>query len=344
MSGWALRDASNPVRTVVGTLIDVHNSDSDGDTDMLVVPDAASVPLLRNRHGARNAVYAVGCEVNVTEDGDARRRFERWVSSMIGPPDVTVMGVYVDDTGHDDKTEIHPMDLILAPVAGSALPNDWIGDLARQNALQVGVGLLAFRYAAASDDRSGETPPLAKQTRTTSVTLPFPVRPAGATDPQIEVRSAGARNAGSHIDTTVAGDTASAELVVTVKSGDDGGPGFDLAEIALYWSASRALEMSPGSLDFGVIGIGQDRIKTFTVTSIGSAPATVTVPDGTSLSSFSWTVVPPTVLPPGVSLSVSVEFSPGEAGRFTGTVSVLSDAGEGPHLVRLKGRAGGNPQ
>jgi hypothetical protein len=344
MSGWALRDSSDPVRTVVGTLIDVHNSDSDGDTDMLVVPDAASAPLLINRHGARNAVYAVGCEVNVTEDGDARSRFERWVSSMIGPPEVTVKGVYVDDTGHEDKTEIHPMDLIIARVSGSALPHDWIGDLAQQNAVQVGVGLFAFRYAAASDDRGGESPPLAGQTRATSVTLPFPVRLAGATEPQVEVRSAGARNAASHIDTTVVGDTASAELVVTVKSGDDGGPGFDLAEIALYWSASRALLVNPGSLDFGLVGIGQDRIKTFTITSIGSAPATVTVPDSTSLSPFSWTAVPPTVLPPGGSLSVTVEFSPGEAGRFTDTASVLSDAGESPHVVRLKGRAGGIPQ
>jgi hypothetical protein len=261
---------------------------------------------------------------------------------MIGPPDVTVKGVYVDDIGHDDKTEIHPVDLIIAPVAGSALPHDWIGDLARVNALEVGVGLFAFRYAAASDDRGGETPPLQRQTRATSVTLPFPARPAGATEPQIEVRSAGARNAASHIDTTVIGDTASAELVVTVKSRADGGPGFDQAEIALYWSASRALQVSPATVDFGVIGVGQDRFKTFTVTSIGSAPVTVTVPDSTSLSPFSWTVVPSTVLAPGASLSATVEFAPADAGRFTETVSVLSDAGESPQLVRLKGRAGGD--
>jgi hypothetical protein len=264
---------------------------------------------------------------------------------MVGPPEVMAKGVYVDDTGHDDKTEIHPMDLIIAPVAGSALPHDWIGDLARQNALQVGVGLFALRYAAASDHRGGESPPLAGQTRATSVILPFPQRPAGATDPQVAVRSAGARNAASHIDTTVAGGTASAELVVTVKSRDHGGPGFDLAEIALYWSGPRALELSPASLDFGLIGIGQDRIKTFTISSVGSAPVTVAVPDSTSLSPFSWTVVPSTVLPPGGSLSVTVEFSPGESGRFTDTVSVLSDAGGSPRVVRLKGRAhGGIPQ
>ncbi len=182
MSGWVLRDEDDPVRTLVGTLIDVHNAGGnvlagdDSDTNIIVVPDAATAPLLFNRNGARNVVWDIECEVNVTEDGDGRSSFESWVSSMVGL-EVTAKGVYVDDTGHDDKTEIHPMDLIIARVAGSALPDDWIGDLARQNALQVGVGLFAFRYAAASDDRGGtvfEFPPLAGQTRATSVTLPFP--------------------------------------------------------------------------------------------------------------------------------------------------------------------------
>jgi hypothetical protein len=269
------------------------------------------------------------------------------VSSMVGL-EVTAKGVYVDDTGHDDKTEIHPMDLMIARVAGSALPIDWISDLATQNALQVDVGLFAFRYAAASDDRGGvvfESPPLAEQTRATTVTLPFPPRPPGATDPQVEVRSAGARNAASHIDTTVGGDTASADLVVTVKSGDHGGPGFDLAEIALYWSAARALEVSPSALDFGLIGVGEVTLRTITIGNVGSAEVAVTVAGSTFPSPFSWTDVPTTVLPAGASLPLTVQFAPDEAGRHLDSVRVVSDAAGSPHVVRLEGRAhGGIPQ
>jgi hypothetical protein len=136
-------------------------------------------------------------------------------------------------------------------------------------------------------------PPLAKQTRATSVTLPFPARPAGAIGPQVEVRSAGARNAGSHIDTTVTGDTAAAELVVTVKAVDDGGPGFDLAEVALYWVGSRLLGVSPASLSFGLIGVGEATVRSFTISNVGSEPVTVTVPGSPFPSSFGWMGCPP---------------------------------------------------
>ncbi len=90
MSGWALRDESDLVRTLVGTLIDIHNAGGnvlagdDSDTNMILVPDAPSAPLLINRHGARNVVYDIECEVNVTEDGDGRSSFENWVRRWLG--------------------------------------------------------------------------------------------------------------------------------------------------------------------------------------------------------------------------------------------------------------------
>jgi hypothetical protein len=356
MSGWALRDENSPVRTLVGTLTRVHNSgdsillSQDGDTNLTIVPNAASAALLRNRNEVDNRDGTIECEVNVTEDGNGRSSYESWASSMIGT-EVTAKGIYVDDTGHDDKTEIHPMDLILARVSSSAMPGDWIGDVARQHGIQVDLGLFAYRYAAASDDRGAGLfgdgiPPLARQTRATSVNLPFPPRPAGAIGPQVEVRSAGARNAASHINTTVTGDTVSAELVVTVKAVDDGGPGFDLAEVALYWLGPRVLDVSPASLSFGLIGIGEASVRSFTISNVGSEPVTVTVPGSPFPSSFGWMGVPATVLPPGGSLPpLTVEFSPLAAGTASGTVSVNSDAQGSPHVVSLSGRGrGGIPQ
>jgi hypothetical protein len=260
---------------------------------------------------------------------------------MIGH-EITAIGVYVDDTGHDDKTEIHPMDLIVTRIDVSALPQDWIGDVARQHGLQVGAGLLAYRYAAASDDRGGvffESPPLAKQTRSTSITLPFPARQAGAISPQVEVRGGGARNAASHIDVEVVGDVASADLVVTVKAVDSGGPGFDLGEVALYWAGSRQLKVSPSALTFGTIDVGNVVVRRFAVSNTGSEPVTLTIPGSPFPGAFGWNDVPATTLPAGGSFEVVVDYSPATAGHHTGAVSVASDAEGNPHVVTLDGRA-----
>ena len=92
---------------------------------------------------------------------------------------------------------------------------------------------------------------------------------------------------------------------------DDGGPGFDLAEVALYWLGPRVLDVSPASLSFGLIGIGEASVRSFTISNVGSEPVTVTVPGSPFPSSFGWTGVPATVLPPGGSLPpLTVEFSP----------------------------------
>jgi Abnormal spindle-like microcephaly-assoc'd, ASPM-SPD-2-Hydin len=347
MSGWFVRDENSPVRTMVGTLTDVYNAD-DGDTNLVIVPNADSAPLLANRHGMDNITGTIECEINVTEDGNGRSSYESWVASMVGM-EVTAQGVYVDDTGHEDKTELHPTDILVVRVDRSAQPQDWIGELAAQHGLQVGGGLFAYRYAAASDDRddglNGGWPPFSRQTRVTTVKLPFPIRPVGAVSPEIEARSAEARNAASHIDLDVTGDPASATLVVTVKADGHGGPGFDLAEVALYWVGSRVVEVSPSSLGFGLIGIGESVVRRFTVINVGSAPATITVPGSTFPGAFGWSDVPTTTLAPGGSFVVTVEFSPLAAGVHTGTVSVISDAAGSPHRVRLDGRArAGTPQ
>jgi len=351
MAGWALHQGVGPIQFLSGTLIDVHNSGGlpggDSDTNLIIVPDANSTGLLINRHGKANEKFEIECEIHVTEDRDGRAKFEHWVSTMLGLP-VTAIGVWTDDTGHDDKTEIHPMDLMFTRVEGSALPTDWIADLARQHGLQVGTTLFAYRYAAASDNR-GEgiltSPPLANQTRATSVTLPFPPRPIGAVSPQLEVRSGGARNAASHFDDVVfAGSTATINLVVTVKDTDHDGPGFDLAEIALFWKGVRSLDIPP-ELHFGLAKLGEAIVRNFTIVNDGSEPVSLTVPGAPFPSSFEWNGMPSTVLTPGASFTVTVTFSPQAVGTHNGAVSVISDAQGSPHLVSLKGSArNGDPQ
>jgi hypothetical protein len=101
--------------------------------------------------------------------------------------------------------------------------------------------------------------------------------------------------------------------------------------------------VSPTSLSFGSIDIGQDVSKTFTIASAGTEPVTVRVPDG-GVSAFSWNAVGATTLVPGASFPVTVEFSPKAAGRYTDSVSIISDAPGDPH-VSLEGSCRpGTPQ
>jgi hypothetical protein len=343
VSGWALHQGVDPIQHLGGTLIDVHHSGGgDNDTNMIIVPDAGSVGLLKNGKGKDNQRSEIECEVNVTEDGDGRRKFEPWVASMLHLQ-VTAIGVWVDDVGHDDKTEIHPMDLIIARVESSALHTDWIGELARQQGLRVGTTLFAYRYAAASDHRSvffgdGRTA-LSNRTRATKVTLAFPTRPIGPTSPQIQVRSGGARNAGSHFDNVaINGNTANVNLVVTVKDRDHGGPGFDLAEVALFWAGTHHLEYNPTDLDFGQTLVRRFVTRQVTIDNIGSEPVTLTVAGSRPGSAFVWAAVPTTTLPAGGSLRITATFTPTTAGTFIDQMSVVSNAEGSPQAVRLEGR------
>src|SRR5581483_11880215 len=65
----------------------------------------------------------IECEINVPSDG--RDQYEAWVRSMIGLS-VTAQGVYVDDTGERDKSELHPLDIVVAEVDAPQVPGNWI--------------------------------------------------------------------------------------------------------------------------------------------------------------------------------------------------------------------------
>jgi hypothetical protein len=118
-------------------LVDVHHSDDD-DTNLDIQPvGQSSIDLFTDLAGVPNANGLVDCEVSVTEDGDRRSKYQAWGSSLVGS-EVVAKGVFVEDEGHDNKTELHPMDIIVAPVGASRLPTDWIGQLAGEPGLTVG--------------------------------------------------------------------------------------------------------------------------------------------------------------------------------------------------------------
>jgi hypothetical protein len=116
---------------------------------MLLAADEFQV-LLINRFGKPNSNGKLECEIHVSDE--RRDHHLAWLRSLSGT-EVTAHGVWVNDTGHHDKTELHPLDVVFGPVTASIMPGDWIDALATERGLAVGATILAFRFAAASDNR-----------------------------------------------------------------------------------------------------------------------------------------------------------------------------------------------
>jgi hypothetical protein len=345
---------------LVGNLTDVHNSGTfppgqDGDTNVTIVPraDEANQALLRNRRGRPNDGGVIECEVHLYRDDhiDGPRIYEDWVGSLIGV-EVTAKGVFVEDEGHDDKTELHPLDILYGQVGQSRLPGDWIGQLAQRRGLQVGVSLFAYRFAAAADDRKHGAflgTPLAQWTRPTSVTLAVPPRPGGDSQfPAAEVQIGFQLNATTEVSTLVdAAGAGVANLTVTClgKNYSDGGvPGFVIGEVATYWSPGRQLALSDLDLDFGTRDVGQVSQRTLVVRNVGVEPVQVTIPaDSPSTSAFDWNGFGPTSLDVGQEVAVQIDFSPLTVGTHRGHVTVTSDTQASPQQVTLHGRCSGGP-
>jgi hypothetical protein len=340
---WVLRDWKSPERTVVGTLTKLYNA-SDGDTNVQIRANDASQHLLRNRHGGRNTdLGIIECEINVV--GDGRDQYEDWVRSMLGL-EVTAKGVWVDDDDHNSKTELHPMDLIVASIDGSLIP-DWIGEFGRRRGLVLGTSMLAFRFAAASDDREGllaSGPPLVEWDRPTSISLAVPPRPAGGFGwfEAAELKIFKSLNAVT--DTSPRPQLI--DLEITCNGRDYGGPGYSLGEVVTYWASPAQVGFVPDKLSFGLLGIGEVAVRTLRIWNPGIQTIVVTVlPAQGGLRDFSWQAPPVTTLLPGAGLDVPVQFSPLSHGVANDVLIVESNAQGSPHRISLRGRGRpGTPQ
>ena len=265
MGKWFLRDWRSPQRVLTGTLTDVHDSSGildggDNDTNLEIVPrpETEFQDLLKNRFTPpqANKNGLIECEVNVGSDW--RSQFEFFVNSLVGR-EVTAQGVFVDDDGHDSKTELHPVDVIFARVEDSQLPGDWIGALAGQRGLVLDQSLFVTRFAAASDDREGlvlSGPPLASWDRPTTFAPPLPPVPPGTGwVPDFSVNML--RQDKATIDPAVIEDPQGSgnlviQVTITCQGRDYGGPGVAMGEIGTFWTSHTlpAIQISPTHISF----------------------------------------------------------------------------------------------
>lgn len=351
---WYLLDWRNPQRVVVGDLTNVHESGfpSDGDTNLEITPDNADL--------LREGQTVLECEINV--GGGHEGHYEDWVRSLINGtlnPDgtigskVTAQGVWVEDLGHGGKTELHPMDVVFGSVPASRLPGDWIGDVAAGHGLVVGQGLLAYRFAVASDDRAGEfqsAPPLAPYTRPVTFSLPFPPQPAeGLSVPRHELRLDLSDNGTIEISDPVADGGGGTVLPVTVTcvaayddpapGADDQNPGAVTGEIVAYWVPANVplITIVPQNLNFPATAVNGNAQLSTQIRNTGALDLVVSIAAAPAHSPFRWDVVSGATISPGGSLEVFADFAPPGIGVAHGTMFVQSNAPGSPHAVTLEG-------
>ena len=348
MGKWFLRFWTDPQRTLVGELRNVHDSGGtldggDNDTNLEIAPLSEQVfqDLLQNRHNQVNGNGLIECEINVGSDW--RSEFEFFVNSLVGR-EVTAQGVFVDDDDHGSKTELHPMDVVFARVDDSQLPGDWIGPLAAGRGLVLDQSLFVTRFAAASDDREGlvlSGPPLASWDRPTTFTLRLPpVPPGDGWVPDFSLHML--RQDKATVDTAVVGDPQSGNLVVqltiTCRGRDYGGPGVAMGEIGTFWTSQTlpAIQISPANISFSGVFVGDGTDRTVTITNTGHADLVITIPAPAG-TVFTWDSVSGQAIAPGASFAVDVEFRPPGAGPAHGQLRVESNAAGSPHVVTMDG-------
>ena len=98
-----------------------------------------------------------------------------------------------------------------------------------------------------------------------------------------------------------------------------------------------AIEISPSSLSFGNVAVGQSTTKTVTLTNTGTEALSVS---GISVAGAGFTASGPHLpisLPAGQSTSISAVFKPTAGKADSGTITITSNAASSPSLVALSG-------
>lgn len=248
MTKWTLR---SPMELLVGTLVYAEIYPWDGDHNVFIVPDTAYESLLTNRHGKKNkpdesihgSPTVVECEVEILD------RYEHdylaAVRSLYGLQ-VSALGVWVDDDGHDGKTELHPLDTLWGLVPQDRWPQ-WITEFlaifktkATNHESLDSPPVSIYRVVAGSDDSFLNHPLLADETRAVTLTFPFPPSPGPGWTPAWLPKFT-VRHAVSFVDMTAdLGTTAALVLKVEAKSYRDGGPGALVGDVVTYWKPPQS--------------------------------------------------------------------------------------------------------
>jgi hypothetical protein len=128
------------------------------------------------------------------------------------------------------------------------------------------------------------------------------------------------------------------QVNITCRGRDYGGPGVAMGEIGTFWiQIQPAIQISPASISFGEVFVGDGTDRTVTITNTGHADLVIAIPAPAG-HVFTWEPVSGQAIVPGASFAVDVQFTPPGIGPAHGLLRVDSNAAGSPHIVTLDGK------
>lgn len=228
---WKIVDKKNPIRKLVGRLKKAYIYKLDGDLNFQIKPNKEYKSLLE-QNGLRNEDGRVECEIE-TLDRYEDRVMEAFGSSI--GSEFTAYGVWVNDTPHGNKLELHPLDALFTQLRGKDIPL-WTKDY---NKKYRGTRVLVHRIFAAADQSDRRHPPLADKTRTTVVEIPYPSRPKGSKTKvwNPEFKSDIAINKHTKYEFQIGGTVEEPVLLISItpRCFKEGEPGLMLFDMVTFW-------------------------------------------------------------------------------------------------------------
>lgn len=338
---WVFR---RPAETLVGSIQRISVDDWDGDINVHIIPNADYEDIFVNRFGARTPGPTITCEV--CPQFAVKDKVEAWMRTML-PGKATARGVYVDDKKHEEKPELHPLDLLVGHLTETTVkPSGWILDLAQRRNLDIGRTLLAYRFAAASDHRRKwpfkHGPPLYNKTRDVDLALAFPPQPGEGWNSTLELRTEFQVNAIADV-AQLGGGHGTKFFNFHVKCEADKVSAV-FGDIVAYWVDPSSAEISlPQTLDFGTVQ-REARELTLRIENTGGDAVSISVPPPHPNSGWQWTATNQAVMPARSHRDERIVFRPSRSGTWREEWTIIYDeAVAGPRRVVLIGkRIGGN--
>ncbi|MGH9691912.1 MAG: choice-of-anchor D domain-containing protein, partial [Candidatus Acidiferrales bacterium] len=133
---------------------------------------------------------------------------------------------------------------------------------------------------------------------------------------------------------TVAGDKRSQFSVVVSNSA---GSTISSAAILTVNPGTLLLSSSSMNMSFGNVNVSSDSMQNITLTSTGNANVTISSVSVSGAGFNAGGVPSGSILSPGQTATLNATFAPAAAGSATGTVTVSSNASNGPQKIALSG-------
>lgn len=226
--GW---NVLSPSMRLVGTLQSHHYSGgggivstSDYDSNLMVAPAPGYTHLATNSAGVTNPGGLIDCEIHVARDIPDTPVEGQLFDPCVGK-NVTITGVHVEDRSHDNKTEIHPIDSMVADLGANGAAH-------------------RFRFCAFSDDwtwifSQPTPPPFAREDRVADALIPYPPAPAQpgytpAYNADVQPFSA---SRSANLNVLTVGDQT--YLHVLVQTGTPDNAGLYWTDLTLFWQPPK---------------------------------------------------------------------------------------------------------